>query len=160
MKISYLADVPELAGQLIPGLLDHWRSVAPEDTAEARAQRFRAHMNRKVLPIAWLAHEAGQAMGTASLRASDLPGREQLSPWLGGVYVAPPFRGRGIASALCRTVEARAAALGHGRLYLFTLDQQALYQHLGWRPLERAAWRGRSADVMSKALVPTRAPQE
>jgi GNAT superfamily N-acetyltransferase len=153
MQVSYLADVPDLAGQLIPGLLDHWRPVVPEDTAEARAHRFRAHMNRDVLPIAWLAHEAGQAAGTAALRASDLPGREELSPWLGGVYVAPQFRGRGIASALCRAVEARAAALGYERLYLFTLDQQALYQHLGWRPFERTSWRGRDADVMSKALA-------
>jgi GNAT superfamily N-acetyltransferase len=152
MKISYLADTAELASQLIPGLLDHWRPLVPEDTAEARLQRFQAHLNRDTLPIAWLAHEAGQAIGTASLRASDLPGREELSPWLGGVYVAPAFRGRGIASALCRTVEERAAALGHDRLYLFTLDQQALYQHLGWRAIERTSWRGRAIDLMVKAL--------
>jgi len=159
MKISYLADVPELASQLIPGLLDHWRPLAPEDTAEARMQRFRAHMNRDLLPIAWLAHEEGHALGTASLRASDLPGRDDLSPWLGGVYVAPPFRGRGVASALCRLVEERAAALGHERLYLFTLDQQSLYARLGWQSLERAEWRGRTADVMSKRLTATGAPR-
>lgn len=152
MQISYLADVPDLAGQLIPGLLEHWRRLMPEDTAEARMQRFRAHLSRDGLPIAWLAHEEGRALGTASLRVSDLPGREDLSPWLGGVYVAPPFRSRGIASALCRAVEERAAALGHERLYLFTLDQQRLYQRLGWRLLERVEWRGREADVMSKAL--------
>jgi len=152
MKISYLADVPELASQLIPGLLDHWRALVPEDTAEARRQRFQAHMNRDVLPIAWLAHEGDQALGTASLRASDLPGREDLSPWLGGVYVAPPFRGRGIASALCGAVEERAAALGYDRLYLFTLDQQRLYERLGWRPFARAEWRGHTADVMCKTL--------
>ena len=152
MKISYLADVPELASQLIPGLLDHWRALVPEDTAEARRQRFQAHMNRDVMPIAWLAHEGDQALGTASLRASDLPGREDLSPWLGGVYVAPPFRGRGIASALCGAVEERAAALGYDRLYLFTLDQQRLYERLGWRPFARAEWRGHTADVMCKTL--------
>lgn len=152
MRISYLADVPDLADQLIPGLLDHWRPVVPEDTAEARRQRFRAHMNRDALPIAWLAHEDGQALGTASLRVADLPGREELTPWLGGVYVAPPFRGRGIASALCHVVEGQAAALGHERLYLFTLDQRPLYERLGWRLLERAQWCGREADVMSKTL--------
>jgi GNAT superfamily N-acetyltransferase len=150
IEISYLADVADLASQLIPGLLEHWRPLVPEDTAEARRQRFRAHMNRDVLPIAWLAHEGGRALGTAALRASDLPGREDLSPWLGGVYVEPPFRGRGIASSLCRTVEERAAALGYRRLYLFTLDQRSLYERLGWRTLERAEWRGRAADVMAK----------
>jgi len=152
MKISYLADVPDLASQLVPGLLEHWRPLVPDDTAEARLDRFRAHMNRDVLPIAWLAHEDGRALGTASLRVTDLPGREDLAPWLGGVYVAPPFRGRGVASALCRVVEERAAALGHRRLYLFTLDRQRLYQRLGWRLLDRAEWRGREADIMSKPL--------
>jgi len=152
MKISYLADVPELADQLIPGLLDQWRALVPEDTAEARRQRFQAHLNRDVLPIAWLAHEGAQAFGTASLRASDLPGREELSPWLGGVYVAPPFRGKGIASALCRTVEEKTIALGHERLFLFTLDRQSLYERLGFHRLERAEWRGRTADVMMKVL--------
>jgi len=154
MKISYLADVAELASQLVPGLLEHWRPLAPEDTAEARMQRFRTHLNRDALPIAWLAHEDGQALGTAALRMSDLPGHEELAPWLGGVYVAPPYRGRGIASALCRTVEARAAALGYERLHLFTLDRQSLYTRLGWRPLGRAEWRGHTADVMVKALGP------
>lgn len=152
MKISYLADTADLVGQLVPGLLEHWRAVVPEDTAEARMQRFRAHMNRDVLPIAWLAHDGGQAAGTASLRVSDLPGREELSPWLGGVYVAPAFRGRGIASALCRTAERRAVELGFDRLYLFTLDQRAFYERLGWQTVERAAWRGHDAELMAKWL--------
>ena len=101
---------------------------------------------------AWVAHEGGQALGTAALRATDLPGREDLTPWLGGVYVARQFRGRGVAAALCRTVESRAAALGFQKLYLFTLDQQRLYEHLGWRAFEPATWQGRAADVMVKDL--------
>jgi GNAT superfamily N-acetyltransferase len=152
MDISYLADTFELAPQLIPGLLEHWRPLMPDDTAVARLQRFRLHLNRGALPIAWLAHEGERALGTAALRATDLPGREDLTPWLGGVYVAPELRGRGVASALCRTVEKRAAELGFRKLYLFTLDQQRLYERLGWRRMERATWKGRAADVMVKEL--------
>jgi GNAT superfamily N-acetyltransferase len=154
MVISYLADTFDLAEQLIPGLLQHWRFLMPDDTHEARGQRLRLHMNRGALPIAWLAHEGGRAMGTAALRATDLPGREDLGPWLGGVYVAPDFRGRGIASALCRTVESRAAELGFRKLYLFTLDQQRLYERLGWRIAEPATWKGRATDLIMKELGP------
>lgn len=152
MRISYLVDQPGLAAGLIPGLLEHWREILPEQTWDGRADRFREHMNRDVLPIAWIAHEDGLAAGTAALRASDLHGREELGPWLGGVYVHPPYRGRGIASALCQTVADKARDLGFRRLFLFTLDQQSLYARAGWRFHESTCWRGRPADIMVREL--------
>ena len=60
-------------------------------------------MNRDQLPIAWVAHANGQLLGTAALRVHDLEGREDLTPWLGGVFVASHFRRRGISAALSRT---------------------------------------------------------
>lgn len=153
MQISYLVDQPDLAEGLIPGLLEHWRDISPEQTWDSRAKRFREHMNRDTLPIAWIAHRDGTAAGTAALRTSDLDGREDLGPWLGGVYVEPGFRGRGIASALCQVVVDKARDLGFRRLFLFTIDRQSLYTRLGWREFERTVWRERAADIMLKELV-------
>ena len=65
-------------------------------------------MNRDQLPIAWVAHANGQLLGTAALRVHDLEGREDLTPWLGGVFVGSQFRRRGIGAALCATVEEAA----------------------------------------------------
>jgi N-acetylglutamate synthase-like GNAT family acetyltransferase len=158
MQISYIVDKPDLVAGLIPGLLEHWREISPEQTFASRAAKFREHMNREVLPIAWLAHEGETAAGTAALRTSDLDGREDLGPWLGGVYVEPSFRGRGIASSLCRVVVAKARDLGFRRLFLFTLDQQSLYARIGWRRLETTVWRGRSADIMFMDLEPAVGP--
>jgi N-acetylglutamate synthase-like GNAT family acetyltransferase len=138
---------------LIPGLLEHWRDILPDQTWKSRVERFRTHMNRDVLPIAWIAHDDGIATGTAALRTSDLHGREDLGPWLGGVYVEPRFRRRGIASALCDVVAAKARALGHRRLFLFTLDKQSLYARLGWRSSERIIWQGHRAEIMFKELA-------
>jgi putative acetyltransferase len=152
LDISYLADRPELARQLIPGLLEHWRFIAPEATWESRVERFRALENRDVLPIGWIAHDSERAVGTAALRVTDLEGRDDLTPWLGGVYVEPSHRGRGIASMLCGVVERKARELGFPRLYLFTLDRQSLYARLGWRMLEPAVWRGHPASIMVKEL--------
>ena len=59
-----------------------------------RAERLRAHMNRHTLPIAWIAQEEEGAIGMAALRVHDLYGRDDLNPWLGGVYVRPEFRRR------------------------------------------------------------------
>lgn len=152
MRISYLADFPEAASALIPGLLDHWRFIAPDDTVAGRAERFKAHQNRDMPPIAWVAHDGDEVWGTASLRIHDLHGREDLTPWLGGVFVLPRFRRRGIASALCRVVEDKARVLGFQQLFLFTLDQQALYQSLGWRHHQPASWAGHAGDIMLKRL--------
>jgi putative acetyltransferase len=152
LAISCLADRPELARQLIPGLLEYWRFIAPEATWESRVERFRALENRDALPIGWIAHEGERAVGTAALRATDLEGREDLTPWLGGVYVEPSHRGRGIASLLCGVDERKARELGFRRLYLFTLDRQSLYARIGWRALEPAVWRGHAASIMVKDL--------
>ena len=153
MRISYLADRPELAAQLIPGLLEHWSYVFPHQTAADRAAKFRAHLNHDVLPIAWIAHEGDLALGTAALRKADLEGREELGPWLGGVYVSPAYRGRGIASSLCRVVEAKAYSQGVTRLYLFTHGQESLYERLGWAGLEQTMWHGHLCSIMSKEPV-------
>lgn len=153
MHISYLADRPELAAQLIPGLLEHWSYVFPNQTAAERAAKFAAHMNHDELPIAWVAHEGELALGTAALRKVDLEGREDLGPWLAGVYVEPAYRSRGIASALCRIVEAKAHAQGVLRLYLFTHGQESLYGRLGWNTLEQTVWHGHQCSIMSKVPV-------
>jgi len=150
MRISYLADRPELAAQLIPGLLEHWSYVFPDQTAADRAAKFNAHLNRDKLPIAWVAHDGDLALGTAALRTTDLEGREDLGPWLGGVFVSPNYRRRGIASELCRVAEAKAYAQGIERLYLFTHGQEPLYERLGWSIIEHTVWQGHECSIMSK----------
>jgi predicted N-acetyltransferase YhbS len=160
MRISYLAERPELAAQLIPGLLENWAHVFPQQTAAERAAKFRAHLNHDELPIAWVAHDGDSALGTAALRKFDLTGREDLSPWLGGVFVLPGHRRRGIASALCRVVEDKAHERGVSRLYLFTHGQEGLYERLGWATFEPMEWRGLQCSIMSKVPVPSNISRE
>ena len=109
-------------------------------------------MNRDKLPIAWVAHANGQLLGTAALRVHDLEGREDLTPWLGGVFVGTQFRRQGIGAVLCATVEHEARSRGIQTLYLFTLDKQAWYSHLGWTPLGPCVWHQRPGDIMCKQL--------
>ncbi|MGH8538633.1 MAG: GNAT family N-acetyltransferase [Gammaproteobacteria bacterium] len=124
----------------------------PEDTAVTRTAKFQSHLNRDVLPIAWVAHCDGRVFGTAALRVHDLEGREDLTPWLGGVLVEPQFRYRGIGAALCQAVEEKAYALGMLKLYLFTLDKQAWYRSRGWSMAGPCSWRGHPGNIMHKPL--------
>ncbi len=152
MEISYLADHPEFIEGLAPAIFEHWRHILTEETLESRVGILRAHMNRDTLPIAWVAHTEWRVFGTAALRRHDLHGREDLEPWLGGVFVIEQYRQRGIGETLCAAVENHAGKTRADTLYLFTLDCQRWYQKLGWKKFEPCQWRGRRGDIMCKVM--------
>jgi predicted N-acetyltransferase YhbS len=152
VQIGYLIDYPEFVPQLAQWLFEQWDSILGEKTSESRIKKLRAHMNRDKLPIALVAHANGQLLGTAALRVHDLEGREDLTPWLGGVLVGPEFRGQGIGAALCAAVEKEAQSRGIGTLYLFTLDKQTWYSRLGWSLFAPCVWHEWPGDIMCKSL--------
>jgi GNAT superfamily N-acetyltransferase len=89
----------------------------------------------------FVAIKDGQAVGTASLDATDLPVRPNLTPWLASVFVHPEYRSRGIASQLVAHVEHEAQARGVTRLHLHTSDRESFYAQRGWVVLEHLlAW--------------------
>ena len=153
MKISLLADHPEFIATLAPWVWEHWRSMLPEDTLETRIEKFKEHLNYDKLPIAWVAHNGTEVFGTAALRMHDLPDHQYLTPWLGGVYVAPQFRNLGIGEQLCAAAERHARdVMGVDTLYLFTLDKQDWYRRLGWSTLQPCSWCEQAGEIMLKKL--------
>jgi len=153
VQISYLIDYPQYITQLAQWLFEEWGAILGEKTLEVRMKKLNAHMSRDELPIGWVAHANRQLLGTAALRVHDLEGREDLTPWLGGVFVGPQFRRRGIGEALCATVENAARSREVQTLYLFTLDKRAWYSRQGWRVFAPCVWHERTGDIMSKRLL-------
>ena len=91
--------------------------------------------------------EVAALVGVAPFR------REDLTPWLGGVFVGSHFRRQGIGAALCAAVEDKARLRGIQTLYLFTLDKQAWYSRLGWSIIGRFVWHSAGpVDIMCKPL--------
>jgi hypothetical protein len=111
VQINYLIDYPQYIPQLAQWLFEQWDSILGEKTPEARIKKLNAHMNRDELPIAWVAHVNGQLLGTASLRVHDLERREDLTPWLGGVFVGSQFRRPVARNTNSLSVYARQAGL-------------------------------------------------
>ncbi|TNC09379.1 GNAT family N-acetyltransferase [Methylobacterium terricola] len=91
-----------------------------------------------------------EPVGMASLAAHDLDPRPDLTPWLAGVYVAPPARGRGHAVRLVAAVEAEARSLGVPTLWLYTRSAEALYARIGWRTVDRFPYREKTYALMRR----------
>ena len=150
MSIEYLAQHPEFIPTLAQATLDHYRDILRDETLEMRHAKLRSHMHTDRLPLALVAFAGGELFGMGALREHDLPGHEELTPWLGGMFVLPQHRRRGIGAALCRALEEKAWLMGFPALYLFTLDQQRLYARLGWQQLQPSSWLGHAVDIMFK----------
>ena len=75
---------------------------------------------RDDLPLGLASFEGGVPTGTLSILEQDLGRSSELSPWIAGVYVDPPHRGKGIGKALVESGVKEARRLGFESVYLFT----------------------------------------
>jgi GNAT superfamily N-acetyltransferase len=91
--------------------------------------------------------------GSAMLVAQDMETRPDLTPWLAGVYVTPPYRRRGLGSALVERIVSEAASLRVPTLFLYTSGAESLYARLGWTVLDRCKYRGIDVTVMAKQIA-------
>lgn len=110
MKISPLAKCPHLAQLLARWHFAEWGHLYPGGTVAGWLDHIRTRMNADRIPLTIIAlDDREQPVGTAAITAHDMETHPELSPWLGGVYVVPAQRGRGVAIALIRDLIRRAA---------------------------------------------------
>lgn len=102
MKISSLADCPHLAPVIAQWHFGEWGHLYPGGTVDGWLDHIRARMNADRIPMTVVAWDGEEPVGTAALTEHDMETHRELSPWLGGVYVIPPARRSGVASALVR----------------------------------------------------------
>ncbi|WP_106477241.1 GNAT family N-acetyltransferase [Phytohalomonas tamaricis] len=136
-------------------VLAHWHFVQwgylrPGTNCTLTLAELRRECTSQVVPSTYAAMIDGQPVGSVQLLAYDMDLRPEWSPWLASVFVVPQYRRRGIASQLVRHAEKVAFSTGIDTLYLYTPDQQTLYERLGWRRLENVGWCGERVTVMVK----------
>ena len=128
-----------------------FRDTRPWDDVLAAARRT-ASLRDAVMPRTFVLLVDGEPAGTASLVAHDLDERPDLSPWLAGVVVPAPLRGRGYAGRLVRAVEDSARASGFDAMWLYTRTAEHVYARAGWKdagPVEHA---GKHYALMTQRL--------
>lgn len=152
-RIESLAGHPQLVATLAAWHHAEWGSLmAPWSLDEARAELL-GHVDSDPFPVTFVALDAsGTLAGSISLVETDAPEFAQYTPWLASLYVAPPFRRRGLGEALVRRLVDHAAGLGFQRLYLFTPGSPALYQRGGFAATATLPLAGHSVTLMERAL--------
>lgn len=153
METRLLADSPEAVETIARWWFDEWGRHPEGNSVENSCAEVRANMNRNRAPLGMVAVDGGQVLGVAVWKTREMDIYPDFEYWLGGVYVAPEARGRGVASQLCLKVIEVARGHGVERLYLQTdIPNGGLYARLGWQPLERVLYHGRQVLVMDRDL--------
>lgn len=105
--------------------------------AESAAQLTKLASAPEHGEAALIAHVDGKPAGVCLLVSRELEDLHDLTPWLASLYVAPEFRGLGIARRLITAIEEQARAAGFSTLYLYTDDAQPVYEKCGWTVREQ-----------------------
>jgi GNAT superfamily N-acetyltransferase len=148
MQIDYLANHQHFIPTLARWTYEEWGHLRPGDSIERRIQRLQNDSGHSRIPTVFVAFEGSDLLGSAKLVVSDMETRADLSPWLAGVLVAPPYRGRGIGANLVRRVMEEARVLSVPRLYLFTPSAAQFYARLQWSLFEQTNYLGIDVTVM------------
>jgi GNAT superfamily N-acetyltransferase len=77
-----------------------------------------------------VALDGDAVIGAAAVTGSSIASHAHLTPWLTGLWTAPPVRRRGVASAVIGALVEEAGRLGVKRLHVATQKGRALFERL------------------------------
>lgn len=135
IDISLLADHPETIPTLTQWFRSEWPGYYADHTSDEIAEEFFEEANRKVLPVRLVGFLAGELVGTIVLRDRAMWTLPECFPGMGGLLVAEPFRGRGIATELAHAGMELARSLGHHEVFATTAHARGVLERLGWEAM-------------------------
>lgn len=152
VAISYLADHPEVLGNLAAGFKAQWAVHFADQSLDAIKVGFANCCREEGLPLALVAMVDQAFAGTASLRQESGTVCPGIGPWLTHLYVEPSFRNQGIGTTLIRAVEGEAIRNGFGELYAATARAAAIFERSGWQMIEVVEYQGDRVCVLHTSL--------
>jgi N-acetylglutamate synthase-like GNAT family acetyltransferase len=153
IQVGLLADHPEHVATVAGWIYAQWLRGRPGMSLAFAEAKFRSHLQRDAIPTTLIALAEGTPIATASIYVDDLEERRDLGPWLAAVYVAPPWRRRGVGAQVVRATEGVARRLAIPQLFLFTPDQEHFYTQLGWAAIGQAIDHAEQVVVMQKMMI-------
>lgn len=127
MKIaSSTSAMPELLDQLHDWFQLEWGEI----------NGFQRDQTVREVPAPLLAlNDGDELMGGLAFTTYPRPDGRAPGVWINALFVAPDFRGQGIASKLVRAAELESGGQDIPALFVYT-DIPHLYQNLGWLVVE------------------------
>ena len=154
MQLINLKLQPQAIPQIAQWHFDEWHKLFPERTVADFAAELAESLHSDDIPQTWLLiDELEQVCGTGSLLLRDMKTNHHLSPWLANIFLRPESRGQGLGRVLVLQLMQQARLRGVPVLYLFTEDQLAFYEKLGWQLHHHELYEGEWVSVMQCALA-------
>jgi predicted N-acetyltransferase YhbS len=154
MRIEPLAQHRDLIPVVVEQLYAEWHDFAPWSVPAAITERFLNSSSGVTFPYSVVAiSDAGEFMGTGSIKLKELPSHPDKRHWLGEVFVPASLRGQGIATSMIEAIVEYSIQQVVPVLYLYTPDQQAFYSRLGWRPCGDDFVNGEPVTLMVRDLT-------
>ncbi|MGQ5717675.1 GNAT family N-acetyltransferase [Pseudochrobactrum asaccharolyticum] len=98
---------------------------------------FEENLTAETTPVALIAHDGAEFLGTASLINSDMEARPQYTPWVAALWVDEKQRSFGIGSALIKAAIEKAREQGFAEVYLCAeADKHDYYAARDWVLIE------------------------
>ncbi|MFO1327319.1 MAG: GNAT family N-acetyltransferase [Rubrivivax sp.] len=130
IRIVHLFEQPLLRPAAARLIHDEFWAAVPGASAGRMAERLRAADRADRVPLCRVALQGDEVVGVVNLVESDDEQHVDWTPWLAGMVVAGPWRGRGIGSRLVRTLLDDARRLDVSRVW-FGTDGPGFYTRLG-----------------------------
>ena len=117
----------------------YWKEWSEKkgDTVEGVRYRTEHCLEEDGIPQTYIALYESELVGIVSLWRNDLCARQDLYPWMAGLYVKEGYRNLGIGVFLQNKIIEVARNLGYQKLYLIT-EHENYYEKNHWKYLERA----------------------
>ena len=147
MDIVDLATIPQASDMLAEWHHEEWSYLNPSLSLVQRKDKMKNYLSPQFVPSTFVAKNS-QILGSAAIVEFDMDTHKHFTPWLASVFVAPDKRRQGIGSALVRYVMQEAKKHDVDKLYLFTTDQVAFYEKLGWAVMFKENYRGYEVYIM------------
>ncbi len=157
-KITYLADHPETIPTLGAWFRAQWPDYFAEQTQAEIEADFLEDAHRMRLPVRLLAFAGEKLAGTIVLRERAIPTRPDIHPGLGGLFVPPEHRGRGVGTGLVKAGMDLACNLDFRVVFATTVIAGGILERLGWELAENISHDEEQLCLYRCDLVPLKKP--